>query len=86
VTIRVPLVPGFNASAEDVRAIAEFVVGLSGSLKKVDLLPYHTLGKAKYKALGRDYPWAEHVRLTDAEVEALAEVVGSYGLSVRVGG
>jgi pyruvate formate lyase activating enzyme len=86
VTVRVPLIPGFNASAEDVGAIAEFVVGLNGSVKKVDLLPYHTLGQAKYKALGRDYPWADHARLTEAEVERLVKVVESYGLPVSIGG
>jgi pyruvate formate lyase activating enzyme len=85
-TIRVPLIPGFNASAESVGAIAEFVSGLDGTVQGVDLLPYHTLGKAKYKALGREYPWEENGRLADAEVEALARVVESYGLTANVGG
>jgi pyruvate formate lyase activating enzyme len=86
VTVRVPLIPGFNASAAAMRTIAEFVRELNGPVKKVDLLPYHTLGQAKYKALGRDYPWADHARLTDAEVERLVEAVESYGLPVSVGG
>lgn len=87
VTIRVPLIPGFNASAETLQTMVEFaLVELNGSVKAIDLLPYHTLGKAKYKALGRDYPWQDHDRLTDAEVEALAGVVESYGLKVSVGG
>ena len=68
------------------RTIAEFVTGLNGPVKKVDLLPYHTLGQAKYQALGRDYLWADHARLTEAEVEQLAGVVESYGLPVSVGG
>jgi pyruvate formate lyase activating enzyme len=85
-TIRVPLIPGFNASAESVGAIAEFVSGLSSSIKGVDLLPYHALGKAKYKALGRAYPWEENSRLTDEEVAELVEVVESYGLTATIGG
>jgi pyruvate-formate lyase-activating enzyme len=55
-------------------------------VKSIDLLPYHTLGKAKYTALGRAYPWADHNRLTEAEVGALARMVESYGLAVQVGG
>jgi pyruvate formate lyase activating enzyme len=86
VTVRVPLIPGFNASPESVRAIAEFVLGLCGSVKGIDLLPYHTLGKAKYTALGREYPWEGHNRLTGAQVETLAGIVQSYGLAVQVGG
>jgi pyruvate formate lyase activating enzyme len=86
VTVRLPLVPGFNASPESVRAIAEFVTGLDGPVRAVDLLPYHTLGVAKYKALGREYPWEDHNRLTDVEVEALTELVASHGLTVKIGG
>ncbi|MEW5956298.1 MAG: glycyl-radical enzyme activating protein [Chloroflexota bacterium] len=83
VTVRVPLIPGFNASSDSLRAIAEFVRGLNGSIMAVDLLPYHTLGKAKYKALGREYPWPADERLTGAEVQALAGVVELYGLAVN---
>ena len=86
VVIRVPLIPGFNASADSVRAIAGFVLELGGSINAIDLLPYHTLGQAKYRALGREYPWAGHNRLTEAEVEALAGVVESCGLRVSIGG
>jgi pyruvate formate lyase activating enzyme len=85
-TIRVPLIPGFNDSAESIRAIAEFVQSLDGPVKAVDLLPYHTLGQAKYKALGREYPWIGHNRLTDAEVQTFARIVEDYGLTVSVGG
>jgi pyruvate-formate lyase-activating enzyme len=55
-------------------------------VKAVDVLPYHTLGKAKYKALGREYPWEDQNRLTDPEVEVLTELVASYGLRVKTGG
>jgi pyruvate formate lyase activating enzyme len=85
-TIRVPLIPGFNASTESVGAIAEFVSGLNGSTKGVDLLPYHALGKTKYKALGRAYPWEENSRLTDEEVAGLIRVVECYGLTATIGG
>ncbi len=86
VTIRVPLIPGFNATVESMQAIAGFVRDLAGSRLSLDLLPYHTLGQAKYQALGRPYPWVDHARLTGAEVEALARLVESYGLTVTVGG
>jgi pyruvate formate lyase activating enzyme len=85
-TLRVPLIPGFNASVDCVRAIAEFVRGLGGSVTGVDLLPYHTLGRAKYRALGRQYPWEDYAPLTGAEVKALAGVIESYGLAVSIGG
>jgi pyruvate formate lyase activating enzyme len=86
VTIRIPLIPGFNDTTASIQPIAEFVLELNGSVKTIDLLPYHTLGKAKYKALGREYPWAEHDRLPETQVEMLAEIFEGYGLQVSIGG
>jgi pyruvate formate lyase activating enzyme len=86
VTIRIPLIPGFNASEASLRAIVEFAQTLGGSIQGIDLLPYHTWGKAKYKALGRDYPWPYPNRLPETEVKALAQVVEGYGFKVTVGG
>ncbi len=90
VIVRVPVIPGFNADEASLFAIAEFVRGLGSAVAELDLLPYHTLGKAKYRALGREYPWADQSRLSDAEMqrftELVIEIVASAGVSVRVGG
>jgi pyruvate formate lyase activating enzyme len=83
VTVRVPLISGFNATPDEVRAICQFVRGLGGPVKGIDILPYHTLGKAKYTALHRLYPWADYPRLTEAEVSALAQVAGKRGWRCR---
>lgn len=87
--VRVPVIPGFNADVASLRAIAAFVLSLGERVSEINLLPYHTLGKAKYQALGRDYPWEEQPRLGDAEMQRLAAVVAEVaqtGLRVRVGG
>ncbi|MFN3982753.1 MAG: glycyl-radical enzyme activating protein, partial [Caldilinea sp.] len=73
--VRVPVIPGFNADAASLRAITAFVLSLGRRVSEIDLLPYHTLGKAKYRALGRAYPWDDQPRLTDAEMQQLAELV-----------
>ena len=86
VRIRVPLIPGFNASPTALSAIAEFVRDLPGPILGLDLLPYHTLGKAKYAALGRAYPWHNHARLPDHEVAELASVIRSYNIPLTIGG
>jgi pyruvate formate lyase activating enzyme len=86
VVIRVPLIPGFNATSESLRAIGSLVAGLAGGPHRVDLLPYHTLGRAKYTALGQPYPWEGFARLTDEEIEELAGEVSRMGLAVTLGG
>lgn len=88
--VRVPVIPGFNADAASLRAITAFVLSLEKRVSEINLLPYHTLGKSKYQALGRDYPWEEQPRPSDTEIQRLAEVVGEVvapaGLRVRIGG
>ena len=86
VRVRVPLIPGFNAEPAAIAAIAAFVAALPGPVQGVDLLPYHSLGRAKYAALGREYPWRGHQRLSQPEIDPLAAIVAGYGLPVTVGG
>ncbi|MDH4267107.1 MAG: glycyl-radical enzyme activating protein [Deltaproteobacteria bacterium] len=50
--VRVPLIPHFNDSPEEIRAIARFGHKELGSIG-VDLLPYNRLGEGKYERLDR---------------------------------
>jgi pyruvate formate lyase activating enzyme len=87
VTIRIPLIPGFNADRATLYAMGQFVSEtFRGAVKRLDLLPYHKLGKSKYEALGREYPWRAYHCLTDLEVADLAEVLQSFDLKVTIGG
>ncbi len=52
--IRVPLIPGFNDSPEDIRALARFVKKELDSVP-IDLLPYNKLGENKYDLLDKSY-------------------------------
>lgn len=53
VIARIPVIPGFNYSERQLMGIFEFIHESGG--KKVNLLPYHTLGTGKYAQLGRTY-------------------------------
>jgi len=50
--VRVPMIPDFNDSPEDVRAITRFVREEVGAID-IDLLPYNKMGEVKYKRLGK---------------------------------
>lgn len=51
--IRVPLIPGFNDSVEEIESIARFVHSeLEGT--EIELLPYNKWGESKYEYLGRE--------------------------------
>ena len=82
--VRVPVIPGFNFTKEDISQIAQF----AASLKNVDtlhLLPYHSLGSNKYELLGREYDM-DTENLHREEVEALTEEVTKTGLRCIIGG
>lgn len=53
-TIRVPLIPDFNADEQSIRAISDFAADEIGA-KAIHFLPYHTLGINKYKLLNLPY-------------------------------
>ena len=67
-------------------AIGELIASLDGPVRQVDLLPYHTLGRAKYAALARPYPWRDHAPLTESQVEECAQALRDFDLSVTIGG
>lgn len=70
--VRVPVVPAFNNSAEEIRTIARFVKEELGSVE-IDLLPYNKLGESKYEFLDRVCFHGESSR--EEEIKALeAEV------------
>jgi pyruvate formate lyase activating enzyme len=90
-TVRVPLVPGFNDDLPSVRALFDFVLGLApppgpGARRRVDLLPYHDLAAGKYAALGRSYPYRLGLRLDPSFPEACARMGRSLGLEIAIGG
>ncbi|MBN2323080.1 MAG: glycyl-radical enzyme activating protein [Spirochaetes bacterium] len=63
--VRIPLVPGVNDTREDVLEIVGLVGGFD-NLVKVELLPFHKLGRSKYEALGLAYR-AEKIPVPDRE-------------------
>ena len=69
--IRHVLVPGINSDEASLRATAAFIDSLGGAVQRVDVLPYHTLGVFKWKALGIPYE-LENVPTPDKQMLALA--------------
>ncbi len=57
ITIRTPVIPGFNDRPEDLAKIEEFLAQFPGVTW--EKLPYHKYGVGKYEMLGRKYPLGE---------------------------
>lgn len=63
--IRQVIVPGITDDEKDIITLKEFVKKLK-TVEKVEFLPYHTVGKYKWKELGEKYQ-LEEIRNADQE-------------------
>ena len=82
--IRIPLIPLFNDSEENMRATATFCRELRDAVKTVQLLPYHTLGISKYERLQYDKKVFAAEPMSDARAEELAAYFRGEGLPVVI--
>jgi pyruvate formate lyase activating enzyme len=92
VWVRVPVIPGFNDAPGDIEATAAWVAAL-GDVRRLYLLPYHAWGTHKSERVGAARPTplgGPSTPLggppTQERMEALAERVRGYGLTVQIGG
>jgi len=84
--IRIPVVPGFNEDLEFHRDAAAFISSLGGSIRRVDLLPYHNWCQDKYGWLGIDWVYREIEALDPSILEIHADFYREKGLRVTIGG
>ena len=83
--LRVPLIPNFNDSESNIRAVAELAIGTKA--EKVSLLPYHEYGKHKYQRLGKKYGFnGTGILKPDHQIVVTSQqILESYGLEVSIG-
>lgn len=85
-SIRVPVIPRFNDTPEEIRSIAEYTKAL-GNVKRLHLLPYHRLGQDKYEGLGRRYLMGGVEPPTNEKMEILLEVASQASqVECQIGG
>ncbi len=86
--LRIPLIPGFNDSEDNLVRTAAFINGLcrNGRECEVDILPYHPYAGAKYRIFGLDYPFPEGEGYPEDKLTAIVEIFISKDLVVTVGG
>ena len=85
-SIRVPVIPGFNDTEEEIRQIAAYTATLP-NVKRMHLLPYHRLGQDKYTGLNREYLMGDVKPPTNERMEKLLKVAEvTSGIECQIGG
>lgn len=83
VIARIPLIPGVNDSLDNLGKTARFCKQLP-SLRRLDLLPYHSLGANKFEQLGSCYSLSDVRASEKTYVEGLAESIRGLGLGIEI--
>ncbi|MFF3614889.1 pyruvate formate-lyase-activating protein [Streptomyces sp. NPDC002580] len=78
VWVRFVLVPGLTDATENVAGVASFAASL-GNVGRVDVLPFHKLGAAKWEQLGMEFT------LTDTPVPTAEQVSRARGIFTDCG-
>jgi pyruvate formate lyase activating enzyme len=84
VIIRFPVIPGITDRQDNLEAVSALMNRLS--LKQIDLLPYHTIGREKYRKLGRDFLMEGIVQPTDDRMKELRTYFEEKSFIVNIGG
>ncbi len=85
VIIRIPVIPGYNDSGDNVRETAEFISHLGRGVRGVELLPYHGYGISKYKQLGRRYALRNVKPPGSEQLSSLKAIIEASGIEVKIG-
>ena len=81
---RVPLIPGYTLSQDNMRAIIDFL--LTTPVRDIHLLPFHAWGEPKYQMLGKTWAMAGVATPTETEIQAMKTMAENAGFTVTIGG
>ena len=81
--LRLPLIPGYNDSEDNLLDLCNFAKTLS-SLEEIHLLPLHHLGRIRYAALGREYPIEGIPLIKEEKLDEMKRLVESTGLKCNI--
>ena len=77
--IRFVIVPGWTDDMDEVGRMADFAAGL-GNVERVDVLPFHQLGRFKWERLGMEYKMRDAVPPPREKVQEVVARFKSVGL------
>lgn len=81
---RIPVIPGFNFSMNDMKEYAKYAAKLG--IQEIHLLPFHQLGEMKYIQLNKEYKMKGYMPLHKEDLIPYADYFTNIGLTVQIGG
>ncbi|HAN17160.1 MAG: hypothetical protein A2X13_06205 [Bacteroidetes bacterium GWC2_33_15] len=85
VILRFPVIPGITNTEKNLNDIKAFIATLKNT-HHIDLLPFHTISKSKYKRFNKEYKMGDTPALSDDDLLLLKTKFESTGMKVSIGG
>ncbi len=82
--IRIPVIPRFNDSEENIKETGEFCKSLGDAVTVIQLLPYHNMGVMKYQRISNDQKVLEAPVPSEEKIQSLKKILEDMGLPVTI--
>lgn len=84
INLRIPIIEGVNADEENIKETIDIVKNLN--IHKVNLLPYHDIGRDKYRKLNMEYSKNLMKIPSDEKMQQIKAEFEKYNFIVKIGG
>lgn len=84
IVVRIPVIPGVNDDEENILGTAEFLRSL-GTISEISLLPYHKLGRDKYRGLEKKADDDDFTPPSADQIERIKGDLEDCGFRVSLG-
>lgn len=81
---RIPLIPGVNDDQKNIDETAEFLRKMRAASRRIEIMPYHRLGKGKYDSLGKNYTMDGLVPPAQEQIDMVKKAFENKGITCTV--
>jgi pyruvate formate lyase activating enzyme len=82
--VRFPVIPGINDDYQNIKETGEFLSSLK--ITQVNLLPYHYIGRDKYRRLGRTYKLVTTQPPSEEKLSEISGILKKFNLNIKLRG
>lgn len=84
ILFRMPMIPGINDDMQNIEDTAAFLHSLGNDACRLELMPYHQLGKGKYESLDREYHLSTISAPKPEQIESVKTAFRDLGITCLI--
>ncbi len=81
--VRVPVIPHFNFSEQELCEIIDFAAGLENA-REINFIPFHSLARENYAMLGKEYIFENHRNIEKVELGPYVVYAEKKGMTAKI--